>query len=255
VSVTPGSITLNAGQTQQFTAKVSNTSNTAVTWTINPAGGGTISTTGLFTAAAGVATQLTMNVTATSQADPTQSASATITLSPTPVSITPPSSCGSSGYSYQSTIVIDHTKIQNTDQNDFPFLFNTTNPSLATIANGGQVANSNGYDIIFSLDPNGLTKLDHELESYSPLTGQVTAWVRIPTLSHTTDTVLYVFYGNPNTVASQQNPTGVWDSNYTAVYHIANTGTGTAADSTSYGNNGTLTSVSAASGVIDGADS
>jgi len=255
VSVTPGSITLNAGQTQQFTAKVSNTSNTAVTWTINPAGGGTISTTGLFTAAAGVATQLTMNVTATSQADPTQSASATITLSPTPVSITPPSSCGSSGYSYQSTIVIDHTKIQNTDQNDFPFLFNTTNPSLATIANGGQVANSNGYDIIFSLDPNGLTKLDHELESYSPLTGQVTAWVRIPTLSHTTDTVLYVFYGNPNTVASQQNPTGVWDSNYTAVYHIANTGTGTAADSTSYGNNGTLTSVSAASGVIDGAGS
>jgi YD repeat-containing protein len=48
---------------------------------------------------------------------------------------------------------------------------------------------------------------------------------------------------------------GVWDSNYTAVYHLANTGTGTAADSTSYGNGGTLTSVSAASGKIDGAAS
>ena len=37
VSVTPDNITLNGGQTQQFTANVSNTSNTAVTWTINPA--------------------------------------------------------------------------------------------------------------------------------------------------------------------------------------------------------------------------
>ena len=255
VSVTPGNITLNGGQTQQFTANVSNTSNTAVTWTINPAGAGTITSSGLFTAAPSVTTQFTMNVIATSQADPTQSASATITLSPTPISSTPSSSCGASGYSTQRIVVIDHTKVPNTDQTDFPFLFNTTDPDLATIANGGQVANSNGYDIIFSLDPNGLTKLDHELEEYNPSTGQVIAWVRIPNLSHTTNTVIYVFYGNPNIIASQQNPNGVWDSNYTAVYHLANTGTGTAADSTSYGNSGTLTSVSAASGKIDGAAS
>src|SRR5208283_830263 len=133
-----------------------------------------------------------------------------------------------------------------------PFLFNTTDPSFATTANGGLVTSASGYDIIFSLDPNGLSKLDHELEQYNPLTGQVTAWVRIPTLAHTTDTVLYVFYGNPNITTSQQNPAGVWGVNYQAVYHLSNVGTGVAADSSAYGNTATLTSVLPAPGGIDG---
>ena len=77
--------------------------------------------------------------------------------------------------------------------------------------------------------------------------------MRIPTLSHTTDTVLYMFYGNPNIIASQQNPAGAWNSNYTAVYHLANVGTGVAADSTPNDNYASLTLVSAASGEIDGA--
>jgi hypothetical protein len=128
-------------------------------------------------------------VTAASQADPTKSAYATVTL-------TPPQ-CGSIGYNYQRTITIDHTRIPNTDQTNFPFLFNTTDPAFATTTNGGHVTSSTGNDIIFSTDPNGLTQLDYELEEYNPVTGQVIAWVRIPTLSHTTDTALYVFYEIP----------------------------------------------------------
>jgi hypothetical protein len=118
-----------------------------------------------------------------------------------------------------------------------------------------RILNPNGYDIFFSTDPNGLTKLDHEMEEYNPVTGQVVAWVRIPTLSHTTDTVLYLFYGNPNITSSQQNPGGVWNSNYQAVYHLANVANGVANDSTNLADNGTLTSVAAASGEIDGAGS
>ena len=257
VSVSPGGVVLNPGQTQQFTASVNNISNTAVAWTIDPGGAGSINSAGLYTAPPGVMTQQTINIVATSQADPTQSALATVTLSSVPISpISPlPTQCASSGYGYQRVVVIDHTKVSNTDQTNFPFLFNTTDPSLATIANGGQVTNSNGYDIIFSTDPNGLTKLDHELEEYNPATGQVIAWVRIPTLSHTTDTVLYVFYGNPSVIGSQQNPTGVWDSNYTGVYHLANAGALTAPDSTGKGNNATSASVLATSGQIDGAGS
>jgi hypothetical protein len=238
-SVTPASVALYGGQVQQFSASVFNTSNQAVTWTISPSGTGTISAAGLYTAPASVASLETVTVTATSQAGTAQSASAMITLSPP--------QCASSGYSYQRSIVIDHTKVPNTDQVDFPFLFNTTAPSLATIANSGHVSSPSGYDIIFSTDPAGLTKLDHELEQYNPVTGQVIAWVRIPTLSHTTDTVLYVFYGNSSVTTSQQNPTGVWDSNYAAVYHLANVGTSTAADSTANGNTATLASVATAS--------
>jgi RHS repeat-associated protein len=258
VSLAPSSVILTAGQTQQFTANVANTSNTAVTWTNDPAGLGTITAGGLFTASASLTVLETETITATSRADPTQSASATITLTPTPITPIPPSSqCGSSGYSSQRVIVIDHTKVPHTDQFNFPFLFNTVDADLATIANGGHVASANGNDIFFSLDPNGLTKLDHELEEYNPGTGtgngQVVAWVRIPTLSHTTDTVLYLFYGNPNVASPLQNPQGVWDSNYEAVYHLANAATSNAADSTVYGNSGVLSSVSPASGQIDGA--
>jgi RHS repeat-associated protein len=253
IGLTPGAATLTNGQTQQFTASVANASSTGVTWTLNPAGVGAIDATGFYTAPAGLTTQQTVTITAASQADATQSASATVTLSPTAVA--PPSStpCASTGYGFQRVIVIDHTKIPNTDQANFPFLFNTTDPDLATTTNGGQVTNPNGYDIIFSTDPNGLTKLDHELGEYNPATGQVIAWIRIPTLSHTTDTVLYVFYGNPNVTSSQQNATGVWNSNYQAVYHLANPSTGIATDSTALSNSGTLTAVSSVAGEIDGA--
>jgi RHS repeat-associated protein len=253
VSVTPPSTVLTNNQTQQMTANVANTSHTAVNWTISPAGAGSIGATGLYTAPSNISAPQTVTITAASQWYPAELASATITLTPSAViPITPPTQCGASGYSSQGTIVIDHTKVQNTDQTDFPFMFNTTDPNLATIANGGQVTSSSGYDIIFSTDPNGLTKLDHELEQYNPLTGQVTAWVRIPTLSHTTDTVLYVFYGNSNITTSQQNPAGVWGTNYQAVYHLSNVGIGVAADSSAYDNTATLTSVVPASGGIDG---
>ncbi len=256
-SVTPGSVVLSSGQTQQFTANVNNTGNAAVAWTIDPAGTGSFNTTGMYTAPASVTTEQTVTVTATSVANSSQWASATITLSPTTVVPIPPSppQCGSSGYNYQRIIVIDHTKIPNTDQANFPFLFNTTDPALATTGNGGNVTSPSGYDIIFSTDPNGLSQLDYEIETYNPSSGQVVAWVRIPTLSHTTDTILYMFYGNPNVIASQQNPSGVWDGNYQAVYHLANTGTGVATDSTGLANNAQLTSVSAAAGQIDGAGS
>jgi RHS repeat-associated protein len=243
ISVSPLSATLSQNQTQQIVAVVANSTSPAVTWTLSPAGVGMIDGSGVYTAPSVITGQETVTITATSAEDPTKSASATITLVP--------SQCASSGFGYQRVIVIDHTKVPNSDQTNFPFLFNTTDPDLASIDNNGHVANSNGYDIIFSTDPNGLTKLDHELETYSPATGQVVAWVRIPTLSHTVDTVLYVFYGNPSITTSQQNPAGVWNQSYQAVYHLASAGA--ANDSTIYANNATPTAVLSATGVIDGA--
>jgi subtilase family serine protease len=66
--------------TQAFTATVSNTSNTAVTWSISPSEG-SIDSSGTYTAptvVAGLTSPVT--VTATSQADSTKTATATITL-------------------------------------------------------------------------------------------------------------------------------------------------------------------------------
>jgi len=44
--------------------------------------------------------------------------------------------------------------------------------------------------ITFTSDFAGTVKLDFEIESYNPATGAIVAWVRIPALSHTCDTVI-----------------------------------------------------------------
>ena len=88
VTVSPASVTLTQSQIQAFSASVTNTGNTAVTWSISPLVGG-ITSAGLYTAPASIASSQTVTVTATSVADPTKSATATVTLRPpAPVSLT-----------------------------------------------------------------------------------------------------------------------------------------------------------------------
>jgi YD repeat-containing protein len=165
----------------------------------------------------------------------------------------------SNGYSYRRAITIDHTKIANTDQTNFPILVSGTYSYLATTANGGNVASASGYDIIFTSDAGGTSNLAFEQESYSPSTGQVNYWVNIPTLSHTADTAIYMFYGNPSIAIDQSNKTAVWDSNEHFVYHLGETSGTTINDSTSNNVTGTKTSAANPSatlnGWIDGAQS
>jgi len=83
VTISPTSATLAPSATQQFTATVQNTTNQAVTWSVDGVVGGssttgTVTTAGLYTAPS---TSGTHTVTATSQADTTKSASASVTVS------------------------------------------------------------------------------------------------------------------------------------------------------------------------------
>src|SRR5579863_4651657 len=145
------------------------------------------------------------------------------------------------GYTYSRAITIDHTRVPNTDQTNFPVLISNTYSYLATAANGGNVTNANGYDITFTSDAAGTSPLAFEQEFYSPSTGKVSYWVKVPMLSHTTDTVIYMFYGNPSVTTDQSNKMAVWDSNYAGVWHLPNGSTLSASDSTSNANNGTIT--------------
>jgi hypothetical protein len=74
ITVSPTSANVQTGSTQQFSATVTGTSNTAVTWS---ATGGTIATSGLFTAGT---TSGAFTVTATSSANSARSAQAAVTL-------------------------------------------------------------------------------------------------------------------------------------------------------------------------------
>jgi hypothetical protein len=87
VGVTPASVSITAGITQQFAASVTGTSNTAVAWTVSGTGCsgtacGRISSNGIYTAPTAVPSSATVAITATSVADPTKSASAAVTIVP-----------------------------------------------------------------------------------------------------------------------------------------------------------------------------
>jgi hypothetical protein len=111
---------------------------------------------------------------------------------------------------------------------------------LKTVANGGNISSGNGYDIIFKAE-DGETKLDHEIEKYdgSATGGTLVAWVRIPTLRYNANTIIYMYYGNPEVTAPTANKAGVWINNFREVWHLNETAGGTVADSTSSGYSGT----------------
>ena len=85
VTVQPASATLFLGETQQFEATVTGSSNAGVTWTVNGVAGGnstigTISASGLYTAPTILPSTRTVTITAVSAADPSASATETVTL-------------------------------------------------------------------------------------------------------------------------------------------------------------------------------
>ncbi|MGI9541991.1 MAG: DUF2341 domain-containing protein [Cyclobacteriaceae bacterium] len=129
------------------------------------------------------------------------------------------------GYDCRKSITVDATQVSgSTNLTDFPMLVSFTDADLATVANGGMVTNASGYDIAFTL-ADGTTVLDHEIVSYTATTGEYLAWVKLPTLAATTDTQIWMYYGNA-TVITDPSTTATWDANYEAVLHLQESGNG-----------------------------
>jgi hypothetical protein len=163
-----------------------------------------------------------------------------------------PAGTSSSSYTNHKPVTIHHALVPNTDQSNFPLLFSGTYPYLATAANGGGVQNVNGYDIRFTSDAAGTVPLNYERESYNGSTGKVVYWIQVPTVSHTADTVFYLWYGNTSISTDQASKTGTWDSNYQAVLHLPDGTTLSTNGSTSNGNNAVNTSATATTGKMAG---
>ncbi|MCH8035330.1 MAG: DUF2341 domain-containing protein [Bacteroidetes bacterium] len=121
----------------------------------------------------------------------------------------------SSSWAYKKLITIDYTKVSST-LTDFPVLVSVTDVDLKDTDNSGPIQ-PDGDDILF-LKTDG-TKLSHEIEEYDGSTGELVAWVKIPSLSSSTDTEFYLYYGN-SSCSSQQDAANVWDSNFKGVWHL-----------------------------------
>jgi hypothetical protein len=155
------------------------------------------------------------------------------------------------GWGYRKSITIDHTKVSGT-QADFPVLIN-----LSADTDLAADAQDDGDDILFT-SSDGTTKLSHEIESFSGTTGALIAWVKVPSLSPATDTVLYLYYNNSG-ATSQQNAADVWSNNFAGVWHLKENPSGTAPqmqDSTSGASHGTsggsMSSGDQVAGEVDG---
>jgi len=94
-------------------------------------------------------------------------------------------------------------------------------------------AQSNGDDILFTAG-DGTTKLSHEIESWNDFTGNLAAWVKVPSLSSVTDTRIYIYYANA-AASNQEDVIGTWDSNYKIITHLHDS----VVDSTVNNNDGT----------------
>ena len=159
-------------------------------------------------------------------------------------------------FAYHRSITVQTGQVTGTLTN-FPMLVSFTDPNLRTTANGGHIASYNAgtndpWDLVFMALDNTTCggagtspcRLNHEIETYVATTGQLVAWVRVPSITSTSpnNTVIYIYYGNSCMTASTQNETGVWDANYKGVWHLSQNPTGTAPqinDSTANSYNGT----------------
>lgn len=123
---------------------------------------------------------------------------------------------------------------------DFPVLVSITDPQI-----GAGAALQTGQDIAFTAG-DATTMLASEIESFSSQSNRLVAWVKVPTLSATTDTKLYVYYGNPS--APARTPEAVWTANYLAVWHLHQdpgpSGNGNIRDATSGNHDGTAAQMS-----------
>jgi len=165
------------------------------------------------------------------------------TPTPSPSPTTPP--WYDSDWSYRKKISINSSQVPS-DLTNFPVLVSiTSDGDLSANAQG------DGDDILFTI---GVSKLNHEIEHFNGSSGELKAWVNVTGISSSFDTEIYMYYGNAD-CSSQQNVSGVWDSNYVLVQHLDET-SGSHYDSTSYGNHGTVGPgvVQDAIGQIGGAD-
>jgi hypothetical protein len=150
-----------------------------------------------------------------------------------PGSDEPTASWFDSNWSYRKSIDIDSGQVT-ADLSGYPVPIEITGDGDL-----GSNAQSSGDDIFFTAD-DGTTKLNHEIESYDPATGDLYAWVQVATLSSSSDTSIFIYYGN-GSAANQENVTGTWDGDYIGVYHFeADPGAGTLPDSTANANDGTV---------------
>jgi PKD repeat protein len=122
-------------------------------------------------------------------------------------------------FSYGKILTIPAENVSGTGPHiNFPLLVSFKDQDLKHQSHGGRVQHIDGFDIIFTLD-DCVTKLDHQVERYDGTSGELIAWVRVPNLSASQNTILQMYYGYSGILLSPST-TKTWAGNYKARYHL-----------------------------------
>jgi len=136
-----------------------------------------------------------------------------------------------SGWDERARITIDHNDVDGALSN-FPVLLYLSNSSGRhndDVTFVFDEVGSNSKKIAVTTN-DGTTECYVEIEKWDAASGQAWLWVKVPSISNTTETDLYLYYdadhadntdyvGDPNSTPAEN----VWDSNYTGVWHLDDT--------------------------------
>ena len=186
INVTPGASALTVGQSQPFTASIANTSNTAVTWSVQEGtAGGTITAGGVYTAPMKAGNY---HVVAVSVADASKSASAAITATaPAPAfnSTAPPSASEGVAYSYSLAATDPVNTAITYSLKSGPAGAAVSGSVLTWTPTHAQSRTTNSFDVVattaaggtadqsFTVTPTGIIR-GTAIDSYLTATGDVT---------------------------------------------------------------------------------
>lgn len=156
-----------------------------------------------------------------------------------------------SGWNRRARLTIPTAGVS-ASQTDFPvmLLWNGTSGNIPPeiYNNGISSPKSDGSDIRFTSDEMGYNELAFEIVTFVPNStvgnARVKIWVKIPSLSSTSNTSIYMWWENDNATAYAATDTygrnNVWTNNYIGVFHL-NELSGTTATNSVGSNNGTYT--------------
>lgn len=154
-------------------------------------------------------------------------------------------------YAYWKNITLNTSNIISGTQTNFPYLIKIIDPDLKLNTNScditagsldiGKVLSPTGQDISFKLFTG--EKLKYEIAKYDPATGELWAWLNLPSVSSSSNLVVKMLFGNPNPPVNNSSDT--W-SDFRSVFHFdENSYSGTTTDATTLALIGTANSMSA----------
>lgn len=138
-----------------------------------------------------------------------------------------------SDWSHRQTITID-SNLTDSDLSDFTVRIDGSGFGQDFWNN----VNPDGSDIVITAG-DGLTVLDREVVSIDTAAQTLELYVKVPTLSASTDTELNIYYGNAS--ASLTDDPSTWRSEYTGIWHMEDdldSAGSTILDSSQAGSNG-----------------